>query len=670
MTPPRSLGRLLLIGATAFAAAGGVVMIGIIVLFGSLQRDVERDASARLAEQHAADDIMTSVYGQILASYQQLQAPSEQNLERFDALGQTAYSRLRLYLFQSMPVEARLQVETIKELHQALEVEAHGAFDLITLGESAAARARVTAMQRQAELLQAEMGRFLALRDQERAQRHEEQVALFQRVLLAITLVGLALGVVAILFVRLVQRRVVAPLGQLAEAAVRLGRGDLAGRIPPQRYDELETVGRRFNEMADHVRETRTEIEDQNIRLGETIQHLKKSQQDLVQQEKLGAIGLMLAGLAHELNNPLAGILGTAEVIEGELADHSDPAVRRVVDEFVLPLIKEAGRAGDLVRNLLQFSRQSSAQVGAVNLKTAIDVSAGLRAYAFAQAGRELQIDVPGTLFVAVEAQRLEHVVMNIMSNALDAMSTGGGTKLVIRAKSAGTDRVSVIFEDDGPGFLDPDRVFDAFYTTKPVGTGTGLGLSLVQRFVDEAGGTIAADNVPSGGARLTIQLRAATAPEADGAAMVPEAAEGPDAPMASSFSEQPGGERRILIVDDEPALRHIQRRVLERLGMEVLVASDGAEAIAILQRERVDAVITDIRMPGEVDGIALYNWIELTRPELAGRCLFVTGAIEPGREGTVIGAHPEWVITKPFRRAEYVARVMSILESASASAR
>ncbi len=689
MTRRRSLRRLLLVGTTLFAVAAAGLMIGIMLLFGSLRRAAERNTRARLIEQHAADEIVTAVYGQILASYQQLQAPSERTMERFDALGQTAHTRLRQYLFQSMPLEARLQVEAIKELHQTLEVEAHGAFELIQRGDSEAARARVAELQRQAEQLQAEVGRFGELRERDRTQENDRQVALYQRLLSGITLVGVALVVFAALFVRLVRRRVVVPLDQLAEAAARLGGGDLTVRIPPQRHDELETVAKRFNEMADSIQEARSEIESQNIELGATILNLKKTQQELVQQEKLGAIGFMLAGLAHELNNPLAGILGTAECIAEELATHADPGVRRVVGELVTPLVREAGRAGDLVHNLLLFSRQSNAQLAAVNLKSAVDVSTGLRAYAFAQAGKELAVAVPDSLYVAAEPQRLEHAVMNIMSNALEAMRSGGGTRLEVRAEATGIDWVSLTFEDDGPGLLEPDRIFDAFYTTKPVGTGTGLGLSLVQRFIAEAGGSITAENAPSGGARLTIRLRAAAAlpaqetskapaavpslPEAPPPLELPALAELAPKPVAAA-SATPAStappalpatlERRILIVDDEPAIREIQRRFLSRIGIDVLIATDGAEAVAILERERCAAVITDIRMPGEIDGIALYRWLEHNQPELAKRCLFVTGDIGAAGETTVIGAHPERVITKPFRRDDYVARVLAVLDN------
>ncbi|MEO8197937.1 MAG: ATP-binding protein [Thermoanaerobaculia bacterium] len=675
MNRGRSLRQLLLLGTLAFALAASLVLVGTLVLFGSMMRHLESDANLHLAEQRAADEIATSVYGQILAAYKQLGEPSAPNRERFEALGQKAYARLREYLFQSMPIAARLEVETIKEQHQALEVVAHQAFDLIARGESAAASARVAEMHRLTERLQAAMARFVLLRERELQQQRAAQVARFERLLLGLTGVGAGLIGLALLFVRLMQRRVVEPLGQLAAAAVRFGSGDLAARIPAQRHSELEAVARRFNEMADSLQEGRVRIERQNLELSESLRSLERAQQDLVQQEKLGAIGFMLAGLAHELNNPLAGILGNAECIAEELELHSDPSIRRVRQELVLPLIRETGRAGDLVRNLLQFSRPSSSELVSVNLKFAVEVAAGLRAYAFTRAGKELAVGIPATLCVVAEPQRLEHAVLNIMSNALEAMSAGGGTRLAVVAEASGGDWITLTFEDDGPGFVEPARVFDAFYTTKMVGSGTGLGLSLAERFVTEAGGTISAENRPTGGARLTIRLRAAVAPPAAREPSEPErrsrvevdlaiAALLPARPQAGLTAEA----RRVLIVDDEPALRDIQRRFLAKAGIAVLVAQDAAEAVAILQREPCDAVVTDIRMPGEMDGLGLYAWIEQHLPHLAPRCLLVTGEMAASSDPAEFGVPPERVLAKPFTREIYVARVLAVLEEACSS--
>ena len=238
----RSLRRLLLVGTVTIAIAAGALMVGTVALFESMRRDVEEVTRLRLSEQNAADEITIAVYGQLLAAYQQLHAPGSRNMGRFDALGQKAYTRLRQYLFQPMTLEARLQVETLKEQHQALEVVAHGAFDLIARGESGAAQARVAEMHLLSERLQVEMASFVTVRKRDLQLLQEEQVKRFRRILLGITLLGAALTAVSIVFVRLLQRSVVVPLGHLAAAAVKLGSGELSARIPAQAHSELAAV--------------------------------------------------------------------------------------------------------------------------------------------------------------------------------------------------------------------------------------------------------------------------------------------------------------------------------------------------------------------------------------------------------------------------------------------
>ncbi|MEO5799240.1 MAG: ATP-binding protein [Gemmatimonadales bacterium] len=655
MRRPRSLRQLFVAGAGTIAVALALLTVGILVLFVSLRGSFERDVSAGLAEQRTADDIVTAVYGQLLAAYREVKEPSAPNRARYESLDSVAYGRLRQYLFQPMATDARIQVETIKELHQSLEVDAHQAFD--RTGDAAAAAGRIVEMERHVTALDLAMRQFVVLRERERTLEQKDQLHALERSLAAIVVALIVLAVAGILFVRTVMRRVIVPLGQVSQAAVRLGGGELLARIPHQRDDELGLVALSFNDMADNIQAARAEIVDQNAALLGTLATLRQAQQELVQHEKLGAIGLMLAGLAHELNNPLAGLRGIAELLQQELGSHHDPAVRKIVRELVQPLVTEAQRAGSLVRNLLDFSRKAAAPDGPVPLAAAIGVAAGLRQHAFTQAGMTLDVEIADSLYVVAEAQRIEHVAMNIMSNALDAMLSGGGTRVQVRAAAVDGDWVLLTFDDDGPGFREPDRAFDPFYTTKELGSGTGLGLTLVHRFVAEVGGTVSVENLPDRGARVAIRLRAAVAP------LRPAVAAHLEPRSVAGVGTAPGHtDATVLVVDDEPVLRDVQRRVLVREGVRVLTADSGAAAIAVLQRETCDLVVTDIRMPGEIDGVGLYQWIRREQPWLAERCLFVSGDIGEWANDPLLGTHPDRFLAKPFGRDEYVARIASLL--------
>jgi two-component system NtrC family sensor kinase len=244
--------------------------------------------------------------------------------------------------------------------------------------------------------------------------------------------------------------------------------------------------------------------------------------------------------------------------------------------------------------------------------------------------------------------------LINLINNALDAIAESNGTSVSIRANTRDAQWTEITIEDDGPGFREPERVFDAFYTSKTVGTGTGLGLTLVQRFVAECGGSVAIANRPEGGARVTIRLRRTAAPPC---------VENISPDAEATHCEQAPARRRVLVVDDERALRETQRRMLSRLDLDVLLASNGAEARAIIQKEHVDAVIADVRMPGELDGVGLFKWVKREQSRLAPYFMFVTGGVaEPGLQA-VLESVPDRVLPKPFQRDEYLERIRRLLE-------
>lgn len=704
-----TLRQLILSGAVTFVVAMVAAIAGVLVLTARMRADLERNTAAVLEEQAIADRIISSVYYQLLEAIQYTQTRREANLEAFRRRGEDVYRNIRLYLFRDLSAEDRLLLEDIKEHHLELEVSARHAFDLVDRGEAEAARAKTEETIALALELQGKVDRFVAGRLQKRGEAQARASETLHDLYLSLMALGFALILGILLLTRFLKVRLVDPLAALSSAAARLGAGDLGARVPVHGNDELAAVGRSFNQMAESLQAARDELQARNADLADTLDRLRRTQAELVQNEKLSALGGMLAGLAHELNNPLATVLGYGELLVERLSALDDPRARQLASELARPIATEALRARSLVRNLLQFSRQSAAALDVVDLGEAMRVAVGLRSYAFAQAGLELTVDLESELFVVAESQRLQQVFLNLINNAYDALKEGEGRGLTIRARALGPDEVEVTFRDDGPGFAEPERIFDPFYTTKPVGAGTGLGLTLVHRFVEEFGGSIRASNAAAGGALLEIRLRRAPVPElspdpiaetgaaggASGLAAEPVAAHpgsdpseislraagprgeragiragvgpaapagpAPNAPRAGVVGQR-GRRRRVLVVEDEASLRDLQQRLLSRLDVDVLLAAAGAEAQARLGAEAVDLVISDVKMPGEVNGVDLFRWVERERPELAPHFLFVTGDLHTPMIAELHAAHPERFLTKPFQVYEYLERVTQAL--------
>ncbi len=647
------------------------------------QRDaIERDGETFMEQQRIADQIVAHTYEQQLEAYRFLQRPDAKHLVAFRSRGARVYGQIRRYLFHALSSDARLRVERIKEAHEQFEVAAQRTFELSERGLAESARARLASMDARARELDAAVGSFLEVRSDERVAFRAASGALDRQLAVALIVIGVVLASLALLLARALRRQVLLPLDQLALAAQQLSAGDPLARVPSQPFVEFDAVASAFNSMADSVQSARDSMEAQNDELTQTLENLTQAQGELVQHEKLSAMGEMLAGLAHELNNPLAGILGMAEALHAELSASPHAGTRDAAREMAEPLEREALRARSLVRNLLTFARKPSGEHSAVQLSDAVATAVGLRSHAFALAGKRLEVQVPSTLYAVADAQRLEHSIINIMNNALDALIAGNGERLTITALEEEPGMLRLDFEDDGGGFRDAAAAFTPFYTTKEPGKGTGLGLSLVSKFVSEFGGSATASNRTSGGARISLRLRPAPTPHGDADAMpaastrtLPTSARSlaqPHGPPAAVSPSTDGGLRRhparVLVVDDEPTLRDVQRRLLMRAGYQVVLASNGAAAMEILQREHVDLVISDLRMPGAMDGRALLAWLATEHPELAERSLVVTGDVGGVIGELVLPSHR--LINKPFPTSEYLAKVREALGERASSGR
>jgi two-component system, NtrC family, sensor kinase len=235
-----------------------------------------------------------------------------------------------------------------------------------------------------------------------------------------------------------------------------------------------------------------------------TIENARLHHQ-LVRSEKLAALGQLVAGVAHELNNPLTGIMGYSELLAEEVEGEK-------LGKRVAKLGNEARRMKRIVDGLLRFARQNNPAARAAEFEAALQDVVQLREYHLRKFSIALEVNVdPGLPRIAIGEDELKQVLLNILNNAIDAVEDSAERVIRISARHhAG--RVSISFEDSGPGFSDTNRAFDPFYTTKPVGKGTGLGLSICYGIVQECGGEIHISNNQRYGANVVLEFPTTTA--------------------------------------------------------------------------------------------------------------------------------------------------------------
>ncbi|MEX0893995.1 MAG: ATP-binding protein [Gemmatimonadota bacterium] len=660
--PPRgSLRRTVLLGASVSVVLLLLSMSVLLQAQARMRVTLTTATDAFIEEQRIADRLLRASSLQLVAAGFAAAPRDAQVVDQFRTAGDQVYEQIRRYLFRPLSGEQRRRLEAVREQHQQLEVAAAEAFTLQESGSLADARAASAEALTYALQLQSTLDEFLALREADLEALQERQADAFASLRLAALAFGLLALAGPLLLVPFLERRLTRPLLELADAAGRVGRGEPGVRVAVARRDEVGAAARSFNRMADRLDRARQDLRTRNEELAAALHELEATQDEMVQTEKLTAVGRMMAGLAHELNNPLASVLGYGELLRKRLAEEGEPpGAEELREEYVEPLVAEARRARSLTRHLLGLARKSEDRLSRVPLDQVLEQTAALRRFSFQQAGLDLQVDVPG-LSVVGEPQRIQQAFLNLVNNAYDAMAPGGAGTLRITGRSA-EGRVEVAFADNGPGFGDPARAFEPFYTTKAPGQGTGLGLSLVHRFMEEFGGTARASNQPDGGACVVLCF-----PDSVPLDPPPGQAEEEAPPSASAAEERtadPAGGRplRVLVVEDEAPIRELQRRFLRRLNAEVSVAASAAEARTVMERQTVDVVVSDVKMPGE-SGVELYRWVQRERPELAERFLFVTGDIGDAEVAALAARRPQALLHKPFLMQEYLARVSALAD-------
>src|SRR5881628_2511747 len=360
----------------------------------------------------------------------------------------------------------------------------------------------------------------------------------------------------------------------------------------------------------------------------------RRLQEQLIQSEKMSAIGQLIAGVAHDLNNPLASVVGFSDFLveAGEVPSS--------LAEPLQVIRQEAERAANIVKNLLSFARSQEGERKLQHIKPILESTLELLRNQLMAHKVEATLEVEAGLpEVEVNGNQIKQVFVNVINNACQAVAGDAASGRIWIAARRARDGLAVSVTDSGPDMTEEiaARVFEPFFTTKGEGEGTGLGLSISQGIVKEHGGRISLITKPGAGATFTVELPVgAPAPRV----------EAEPAPAAT------GRALHILVVDDEPHILHYMRATLESWGHTVEVASDGAYALERALAEAFDVIICDLRMP-HLSGRDMYAKLARQDPRAAERIIFATGDTVRGDTLQFLETLGRPYLHKPFTLAE-----------------
>ncbi|MEY2936782.1 MAG: hypothetical protein RL033_7531 [Pseudomonadota bacterium] len=324
---------------------------------------------------------------------------------------------------------------------------------------------------------------------------------------------SLIAGSLLVLMYLALTRIIVRPLDDLEEAAHGVTLGSRQLRVPTTRVRELRELGASLQRMTDSLLAKEDSLQKQIERVERTTKELGKAQRELARSERLASVGRLAAGLAHEIGNPIAALIGLADlVLDGGLSAEEQR-------DFIKRMRGEIERVNRTLRDLLQFARpgrESEAPRPPGDVEAAAHDTAALVMHQATLRDVELCLDVhPGLPRVTLASEQLTQVVLNLILNAADALQGRSGARVTVRAcRQEGNVQIEV--EDNGPGVPSEiaEHIFEPFFTTKEVGKGTGLGLSVCQSLVAAAGGSLSLDAAHGAGARFVVQLPVAETPE------------------------------------------------------------------------------------------------------------------------------------------------------------
>ena len=391
-----------------------------------------------------------------------------------------------------------------------------------------------------------------------------------------------------------------------------------------------------FTRDVTDLRETEQNLAEQSAARSASEAELERQRDALQQSEKMAAFGSLLAGVAHELNNPLSIVIGNALLLAEE-AEGSAQAERAQRVQAA------AERCGRIVRSFLAMARQRKAEMRPVSVQALVDSALGLLAYSMRTSGVIVEQEIPADLPpLLCDPDQMIQVLSNLLTNARHALEEQPQPRRVRLTAHADGEWVQLEVADNGPGIADDirSRVFDPFFTTKPVGSGTGIGLAVSRGLVEAHGGSLSL--APSGGQGACFVIRL---PFAGDASQLSGSVDTTGAPMIPPA-------RTALVVDDEPEIGELLAEMLQKLGYRFEVTVSGEAAQMALQQRDYDVVLCDLRLPG-LDGPALFDWMARHRPHLCARTAFITADTLSVSSHRFLARAGRPVLEKPFLPAE-----------------
>jgi signal transduction histidine kinase len=424
----------------------------------------------------------------------------------------------------------------------------------------------------------------------------------------------------------------------------------------------LEARERAAQELEALVTARTSELKATNSELRRQMVERMQAEEALRQSQKMEAVGQLTGGLAHDFNNLLAGISGSLELLQARISQGRIKDLGR----YIIAAQGAAARAAAITHRLLAFSRRQTLDPKPTDINRLI---VSMEELIRRTAGPAIAVEIvlaAGLWPVLCDPNQLENALLNLCINAHDAMPDGG--RLTIETANTWVDEraarerdmapgqyVALCVTDTGTG-MTPEvikRAFDPFFTTKPIGMGTGLGLSMIHGFARQSGGQVRIYSELGEGTTMRIYLPRHHG-KVEGDEFSPELAEAPRAEAGET----------VLIVDDEPTVRMLVTEVLEDLGYTAVEAADGAAGLHVLQSNaRIDLLITDVGLPGGMNGRQVADAARQARPDI--KVLFITGYAE---NAVLSHGHLEpgmHVLTKPFALEALASRIRDLISSA-----